>query len=111
MPAPRPPTKPQSRSSRLNGSEPEACPFFEPPFTVQTIFRPEAPMPAYPQTTNGVPLLAWSEFQRSSGRFRAHHPMKRAGETPARGLSRVLASSGPLIDQARPRISALQRNP
>jgi FixJ family two-component response regulator len=28
--------------------------------------------------------------------------MKRAGETPARGLSRVLASSGPLIDQARP---------
>jgi hypothetical protein len=30
--------------------EPEACPFFEPPFTVQTIFRPEAPMPAYPRT-------------------------------------------------------------
>jgi hypothetical protein len=92
------PTRRQKTESR----EPEACPFFEPPFTVQTIFRPEAPMPAYPRTKNGVPLLAWREFQRSSGRFRAHHPMKRAGETPARGLSRALASSGPLIDQARP---------
>ena len=37
-------------------------PFFEPPFTVQTIFRPEAPMPAYPQTKNGVPLLAPADF-------------------------------------------------
>ena len=71
-------------------------------------------MPAYPQTKHGVPLLAWRGFQRSSGRFRAHHPMKRAGETPARGLSRVLASSGRLQrgapDDAGHRLRLAERN-
>jgi dTDP-D-glucose 4,6-dehydratase len=56
--------------------EPEACPFFEPPFTVQTIFRPEAPMPAYPQTKNGVPLLAWRGCDPKVEQARVFHGVK-----------------------------------
>src|SRR5258708_2290426 len=81
--------------------EPEACPFFEPPFTVQTIFRPEAPMPAYPRTktesrwrSSALTELLVQPFRAFPGlsmSIRTPLALARAPESPsARGV-RLLA--------------------